>query len=235
MKKILLIMLFSLFVTALFACAEETPMPMGSSGSESVCSANTAAPEWVGNTFGYSWEEDTSLNLFVEWIKSGGTKEIRGVRYDQYSYNSIFLDWVKGRENIVLPIIKNDAYSFHGVSISHKYNAYSITFSSKEGTVPLDERTLNFVFWPLDEAELKEGLEAAVNDLNKKYPTDVEFKHGTEKGPGGEYLFQEDIPGARFIVSDVLVTVAIYTSGEEKRTWDPKWFEYFDFETVSLK
>ena len=74
MKRIISLILISLFMAALSGCTAitDSSMPEGESGTHS------AAPLWVGKIFSYSWETDATLSLLLAWIDSGGAMEFRG-------------------------------------------------------------------------------------------------------------------------------------------------------------
>ena len=159
MKKILLFTLIALLCASFFGCTGES-LPSSDSGSSNSGDNLGTAPEWVGKTFGYSWEKDTSLNLFVEWIKSGGTKEIRGVRYDQYSYNQPFLDWAKGHEDILLPVVKNDEFRFFSVKVQPDAITYKFNYSTHLPDTKSHEftQTFDISFTYLSEEQRQRGL-----------------------------------------------------------------------------
>ena len=226
MKRVFLFVLITILFASFFGCAGKEPLSPDSSTSGS-----TAAPPWVGYTFSYSSETDPTLNLFIDWIKSGGTKEVNGMRYDQYSYNRPFLDWVKGSNGLVLPIATNKAYRLHAVGIFYDTVSYRAVFFSDEVNTPSNEQTFNFIFTPLSETEIKQGLESLVRNFS-----DIEVKCGEGECPWGEYWVDVSGSGAYFLFSDYLVAVGVYTSQEERPSkWNFEYFDYFDFETVSLK
>ncbi|MCL2818017.1 MAG: hypothetical protein FWD39_06510, partial [Clostridiales bacterium] len=201
-----------------------------------------APPEWVGYTFGYASEKYPSLDLFIEWIKSGGTKVVNGLNYSEYSYNRPFLDWFKGREDLVLPTVKDNEFRFHGMNLIHDAVGFEVFYTTYRPGMekPETSKTFSFYFMYLSE------------DQRKKAPPDItdmnfvkeSLRKGEKECPWGEYWYvdySEDENGKRtsqtfafFLYGDCLVHI-LPKGPQIKDPWNPEYFNYFDFETVPLK
>ena len=202
-------------------------------------SRDPSAPPWVGNTFNYYGDTDSTLNLFVEWIKSGGTKVVNGLNYSEYSYNYPFLDWVKEQEEIVIPVIKNEAYRLHVVTLTDSradgyHDGYRMVFWAPEAEkVPENARSAVIFFNPLSEDEDKQSLEDIVKNFLKDIP-DLELKRGELDSPWGEYWISNSTR-IYFIKSNCLIHMGLYAGVDKNAPWVQEYFSYFDFETVPLK
>ncbi|MCL2817479.1 MAG: hypothetical protein FWD39_03710 [Clostridiales bacterium] len=233
MKKVLLIGMMLAFVISCLGCTVEYINPPDNNGG------NPSTPEWVGYTFHYYSDTDSTLNLFVEWIKSGGTIEVKGKNYSEYSYNRPFLDWVKGQEEIAIPVIRNEAYRLHAVTLTASgsdgyHDGYRMVFSAQEAEkVPENGRMAGIFFKPLSEAEKEQSLEDIVKNFLKDIP-DLELKRGELDSPWGEYWISNSTR-IYFIKSNCLIHMGLYAGVDKNAPWVQEYFSYFDFETVPLK
>lgn len=241
MKKILLIGMLLLLVISCLGCtanpSDNVKLP---DDDEDENENSQSIPEWAEYTFRYDSQTDPTLNLFIDWIRSGGTKEINMKNYSEYSYNRPFLDWVKEREDLVLPSVKDNDFRFYDVRIATDSIAYIFNFSDYKPNAQII-KTFDVRLFYLNEEQRQKGL---FNRLIESGYKEEKLHKGEGECPWGEYWYinyEEDDKGeiipltiAFFLYGDFQVMIIPYGT-IQKTPWNPEYFNYFDFETVPLK
>ncbi len=195
-------------------------------------------PEWNGKVFEYYNTTCDSLDLFVDWIKADGKLEIDGVRYDQWEYGDAFLETASKEKEILLPIAKNGS-EFFNARVRPNMSRYSVIYDNK-----------------LDSGEtVSLDITLMLGSENEEYGSAFEFAQDRQGTEGvrlyksnhrdyGWYCYsnytkdasgnRNNITSAYIEVNGAYVVIDVWGDVHEK-PWNPKYFDYFDFEKVTLK
>lgn len=172
----------------------------------------------------------TSIEDFVTWTK-------KGVNTYGHDCTENFFNWRKNQSSIIIPKIKTSNYQIQSISVHHESVRFNYNLKKE---VP---RKLHTMFtidcYFLDEKQSKMQL----SELEKIF----NFNNNIidiEKGNchWGQYHYVRDketgTPIITFISSSMLFSVSATTSvygDNDIKPWQDEYFDYFDFETVSLK
>lgn len=180
---------------------------------------------WAGETFGYTADICPSTELLIKWFKQGGTMTVGGREFNEYPWHVNFFDAIRDKRTLIMPKPVNNA-----------------VFSRAEN-VPKDSTTYLVAVEVGDMYEEDVLLDVWV-DL-KRYSED-EYEYGCRDliksevaCPWGTYYYkdaenEDDVPQAEFLYGGYSICVMAYHAGRGK-PWNHEYFNYFDFETVSIK
>ena len=218
-------------------CSEAKHEKNTSSEAETKTPVDTSdkPPAWSGKRFEYKRETCENLDLFVDWIKENGKTEINGKRYDTIEYNQKFLKSIANIDEIILPVISDNSFKFEQISVFE--SGYSVNYSTYSG-----ENSNSYKMFDIAIYQGKEAYNSVLEGISK-FPTASQYKKSNTLSKWGEYYYCDykangdeiqQIPSAFFLYKGTLVNIAVYGKDRNKQ-FDPKYFNYFDFETVSLK
>ncbi len=181
-------------------------------------------PEWSGKLFTYHDTTCDSLDLFVDWIKSGGTLEVDNKDYLSYGYMDKFIQWVKDEDEILLPKSAHEDFKFSYVKVSPKSASFTVGFFT-EG-----ENCKQFDV--IVTGGLRKNLETLIGRQKDNYIK------GMPHSRWGEYYYTDyykvGFSSVRFFYEEYAITLTVYGADKEK-PWNPEYLDYFDFEKVTLK
>ena len=204
---------------------------ISSSKSENLVSSynnNTApnrAPEWLGETFRYDAETCPSTDLLIEWIKSEGTMVVEGKRYSDYPWHTELFEAIKNKETLIIPKPRNGA----------KFR-YSSAFASWPGfNVQI---AVSGIYTKDVWLEVCVSMNSPIfkNNNIKKY----HYIKSDVTCPWGEYYYKNaedemEVPRAVFKYDEEYTIEVVAYGATRGGNWSHEFFDYFDFETVSLK
>ena len=73
-----------------------------------------------------------SLDLFIDWLESGGTLLVNEKNYSEYDNNNAILDWAASQGKILIPESTDGTMPFHSVKTFHYKNEYHIKLNNEE-------------------------------------------------------------------------------------------------------
>ena len=147
----------------------------------------------------------------------------------KYSDNTDFIMHLKSANDILLPKMRNEEYTLMRilVSLNESKNSYLFWFFN-------DKKKLDFAFEPIKKEFQDKKPMAIIEDYSLLFNEKLET---VEQGKAkyGEYVVLDSSQDSElmaqtiFIVDDYIITASC--NGE----WKNEYFDYFDFEKVTLK
>ena len=240
MKKVLVFILILTFL--LVGCKSDNIGSSSNINSENSQTANnnvssllsSSEPEYVDTDGGYCYNvwnhyETDTVEKFINWTK-------KGVNTNDDDCTENFLNWRKKQTSITVPKLINKNYTLQSISIEHFESLDSIIFryTLKDAD---SKKLLSDSFWiygyPLDETQKSKSL----YELEKEFGFNVLNIKKTDKCDWGEYHYiysnEGGSPTVNFLSQSILYSISI--PYESTDPWQDEYFDYFDFEAVSLK
>jgi len=164
----------------------------------------------------------SSVNGMIQWAYDSVIDENFHM---EWSLHQKFINYLRTYKKIVVPKIENENFSYYTGNIweetddDHK-GGYSIAYMSEKGT------RLHCMIEPLDAN--KTFVENIENRLRRF--TGCSIKEVKDTCKWGEYFLVTDpsATSAAFEIDGFVVSISV------NRNWKTEYFNYFDFETVSL-
>lgn len=165
-----------------------------------------------------------SLDLFIDWLESGGTLLVNEKNYSEYDNNNAILDWAASQGKILVPESTDGTMTFHSVQTFHYKNKYHIKLNNEEKNT-----WISVTFMPLTADQSDKDLWTLVQD--EVVTSDAaKFQNGNcEKW--GEYVYYKDGDGAFIIYEDYLLLIRIIGDGI---SWSPDNLNLVDFVFVPV-
>jgi len=188
--------------------------------------------------------EADSIDDFVEWVKSGGEKNVGYNSSLIYPGNRRFIESLEEIDTLAIPVLKNNNYYLYFVQITLN-SEYRASFRVRDvSCVPKNANTVIVFFSPLSKNEKdKDANEVIQNRLNAF--SLIEMEKGELDCPWGEYWIGRNSSALTvglstvvyFLTPDHFVGICFY-DGKGPSTyspWLPEFFDYFDFEALPLR
>lgn len=168
-----------------------------------------------------------SLDLFIDWLESGGTLLVNEKNYSEYDNNNAILDWAASQGKILIPESTDDTMTFHSVQTFHYKNKYHIKLNNEAKNT-----WIAVTFVPLTAEQSDKDLWTLVREqlTDEGVTSDTACKEGNcEKW--GEYVYYKDGDGAFIIYENHLLFVRIIGDGI---SWSPDNLNLVDFVFVPV-
>lgn len=239
MKKTLVFILVLIFL--LTGCNSGNNSSSSNINSQNVSTANnnissaitSSEPDEIDSCGGYCsnvWNhyEADSVAEFINWAK-------KGINDKEDDCTDNFLNWRKNQTSIVVPKLTNKNYKLQFVSIEHHNFLDSVMFRYTLNDAD-SKKSLSKIFliygYILDETQKSKSL----YELEKEFGFNVKNIKKSDKCDWGEYHYiysNEDRATVNFLSESMLYSIGV--PYEPTDPWKDEYFDYFDFETVSLK
>ena len=201
----------------------------------------TEGPEPVYFSFTAKTIED-----FVLWSKTKGTVKVGLNSAADNPLNQTYLKWIKTQNSLLVPKLKTPLKPVYWVKPHEKQNGYFTMLSLEPLLSQVNNKNNKmrvFVF----------GLDKNLQNKDIDYVTEnwvltevlthrSESVLHTSNCIFGKYYYfnskesNQPNSGAWFIKDQYLIYMSAYIGGEDvSDDWQDEYFDYFDFETVSLK
>ncbi len=173
-----------------------------------------------------------STDEFIQWAKIGGENTDWSFSKSKDNPCSLFfLDWLKNKSELTLPKLKNNDFYLSLIKIEHEYIRFNFFNNSKTSRD-------YFVIYAYPLASNQENL--SLEDLGKTFSTEI-YNPKLVESNWGKCLIGNisgmDCSSSIFVKSSVffVVNAKITKNNTIIKPWQEEYFDYFDFETVSLK
>lgn len=169
-------------------------------------------------------EENIMIDEFVDWCKSS----IKNFKIDdKYSDNTKFLSYIRSNPKLVIPHMTNKDFELQRATVVQDELGccYFVWYLAE------DHKRFRFAVYPISELLDYSGLK---NYYYNAESVEREEDNGICKY--GQYFVgvkkykSKDLYSVYFLVDGFLVQLHL-----DYMEWTPEYFDYFDFETVSLK
>ena len=168
-----------------------------------------------------------SLDLFIDWLESGGTLLVNEKNYSEYDNNNAILDWAASQGKILIPESTDGTMTFHSVQTFHYKNKYHIKLNNEAKNT-----WIAVTFVPLTAEQSDKDLWTLVREqlTDEGVTSDTACKEGNcEKW--GEYVYYKDGDGAFIIYENHLLFIRIIGDGI---SWSPDNLNLVDFVFVPV-
>ena len=179
-----------------------------------------------------------TVDDFILWSKKGGNVKAGLNSGTDNPGNQPYLKWVKNRSSIFLPKLKNNDFYLNHIYVEEKYISFGYPIKENIKKDLLHDR-FDVVCYFLDEKQSKMELAELEKTFNLNNDV-IDIEKGTCRW--GEYHYvrskETGTPIITFISSSMLYKVGARKSifgYKNNQPWQDEYFDYFDFETVSLK
>ena len=219
---------FAIFLTVLLLALSACSPVNGTQDTTFKDDLTRGVLDW-NKQFSYAKETTgASLDLFIDWLESGGTLLVNEKNYSEYDNNNAILDWAASQGKILVPESTDGTMTFHSVSTFHYKNKYHIKLNNEEKNtwiavtfMPLNAEQSDKDLWTLVQENLTD--EGVTSDAAK-------FQNGNcEKW--GEYVYYKGADGAYIIYEDYLLLIRIIGDGI---SWSPDNLNLVDFVFVPV-
>ena len=188
-----------------------------------------------------------SVEDFVKWTKVGGTVSIGQSGNPDNPLSQRYLKWSKTADSLVVPEIKNNNYHLNWIQVMEEENGYYMQiYANKEYVNTPIHNEFDISIYALTKEQEKHNI-----DQVTEWFSNIRFGRPIQNFPvnkgtckWGEYRFinangTSTASRAWFIYDSFLVVISARQGGYEYRNcqtgdWNEKYFDYFDFKTVSL-
>ncbi len=188
--------------------------------------------EYWHKQFDYNKNTSPSLDLFIDWLESGGTLIVKEKNYSEYDNNNAILDWAASQGKILIPESTDGTMTFHSVKTFHYKNKYHIQLNNEEKNTwiavtfkPLTAEQSDKDLWTLVQESLAD--EGVTSDTAKLQ------KGNCEKW--GEYVYCKYVDstydGAYIIYENHFLFIRIIDDGI---SWSPDNLNLVDFVFVPV-
>lgn len=173
-----------------------------------------------------------TMNEFVKWAKKGGEENPAWNESKDNSCSAFFLDWRKNKSEMVIPKLKNNEYYLRVASADDDHLEFRF-FLKNEPSNTSKPDVINIFGFPLTEEQKSLSLKELTEMFNPM--EDIYY---------GDSVWGEYIAGTEYSIAITLGFVkssmffVVKPAGMIENTinpWQEEYFDYFDFETVSLK
>ena len=174
-----------------------------------------------------------STDEFIQWAKIGGENTDWSFSKSKDNPCSLFfLDWRKNKSEMVIPKLKNNEYYLRVASADDDHLEFRF-FLKNEPSNTSKPDVINIFGFPLTEEQKSLSLKELTEMFNPM--EDIYY---------GDSVWGEYIPGTEYSIAITLGFVkssmffVVKPAGMIENTinpWQEEYFDYFDFETVSLK
>lgn len=172
-----------------------------------------------------------SLDLFIDWLESGGTLLVNEKNYSEYDNNNAILDWAASQGKILIPKSTDGTMTFHSLQTFHYKNEYHIKLNNEEKNT-----WIAVTFIPLTAEQSDKDLWTLVREqlTDEGVTIDTACQEGDcEKW--GEYVYYKDgdgtYDGAFIIYENYLLFIRIIGDGI---SWSPDNLNLVDFVFVPV-
>ncbi len=187
--------------------------------------------DYWNKQFDYNKNTSPSLDLFIDWLESGGTLIVKEKNYSEYDNNNAILDWAASQGKILIPESTDGTMTFHSVKTFHYKNKYHIQLNNEEKNT-----WIAVTFMPLTADQSDKDLWTLVREqlTDEGVTIDTACQEGDcEKW--GEYVYYKDgdgtYDGAFIIYENYLLFIRII--GDEI-SWSPDNLNLVDFVFVPV-
>ncbi len=188
--------------------------------------------EYWHKQFDYNKNTSPSLDLFIDWLESGGTLIVKEKNYSEYDNNNAILDWAASQGKILIPESTDGTMTFHSVKTFHYKNKYHIQLNNEEKNtwiavtfMPLTAEQSDKDLWTLVQESLAD--EGVTSDTAKLQ------KGNCEKW--GEYVYCKYVDstydGAYIIYENHFLFIRII---DDSISWSPDNLNLVDFVFVPV-
>lgn len=183
-------------------------------------------PAWQ-KRFSYGKKTSPSLDLFIDWLESGGTLLVNETNYSEYDDNNAILAWAASQGKILITKSTDGTMTFHSVQTFNYKNEYHIKLNNEEKNT-----WIAVTFMPLTAEQSDKDLWTLVQEqlTDEGITSDTARQEGNcEKW--GEYVYFKDGDGAYIIYENYLLFIRIF--GDEI-SWSPDNLNLVDFVFVPV-
>lgn len=185
-----------------------------------------------------------SVDDFILWSKNGGNRgnvKVGSNGEPDNPLNQPFLTWCKNADSLILPKFKTNVFSLNyitALTAIKKSMGWRICFLNDKF---LTEHPVWFMFFifPLENAKQNEIFKKDTENTIRSYRTYIKTSAPSNKGTCkfGDYTYVNDKSESYAWLEYKNHLILIKTKGvnEAYTPWKNEYFDYFDFETVSLK
>ena len=177
--------------------------------------------------FYYNKKTSPSLELFIDWLESGGALLVNEKNYSEYDNNNAILDWAASQDKILIPESTDGTMTFHSLQTFHYKNKYHIKLNNEEKNT-----WIAVTFVPLTAEQSDKDLWTLVREqlTDEGVTSDTACQEGNcEKW--GEYVYYKDGDGAFIIYENYLLFIRIIGDGI---SWYPDNLNLVDFVFVPV-
>lgn len=173
-----------------------------------------------------------SLDLFIDWLESGGTLLVNETNYSEYDNNNAILDWAASQGKILVPESTDGTMTFHSVLTYSYKNRYHIKLNNEEKNTWI---CVSFMPLTADQSD-KDLWTLAQEDLADQVASDTaEFQYGNcEKW--GEYVHYKAVgttyDGTFIIYENYFLFIRIILG--DGISWSPDILNLVDFVFVPV-
>ncbi len=208
--------------------------------SQSSIPTVTEGPEPVYFSFTAETIED-----FVLWSKTKGTVKVGLNSAADNPLNRTYLNWVKTKSSLLIPVLKTPLKPVYWVKPHEKQSGYFTMLSLEPLLSQINNKNNKmrvFVFG-LNKNLQNKGIDYITKNwfLTEALTHRNESVIHTSDCIFGKYYYfnskesNQPNSGAWFIKDQYLIYMSAYIGGEDVSVdWQDEYFDYFDFETVSL-
>ena len=168
----------------------------------------------------------TSIEEFVTWAK-------KGVNTYGHDCTENFFNWRKNQSSIIIPKNNNTKYELQVITVRHESVKFS--YIIKDTKTNHSHKRFNIVCYFLDETQSK----LPIFELEKHFNIGDNIEIESDVCRWGEYRYvrskNNGAPMIRFISSSMLYSIVATNYEDNNPPWKDEYFDYFDFETISLK
>ena len=184
-----------------------------------------------------------SLEDFVLWSKTKGTVKVGLNSAADNPLNQTYLNWVKTQNSLLIPVLKAPLKTIGHIEPLIKRNGYCVNISMKETPKGLHDIMWLYIYSLSDDFQ-NHNLDYITDNwlIPEVYPQKKSATINKGNCVFGEYRYINSVESnqtstsAWFVKNQYLIYISVIKYMEDfAADWQEEYFDYFDFETVSLK
>ena len=175
-----------------------------------------------------------SVADFRDWLIEGRTSVLNGESLDLYESSKGIFIWSSQCDKVLVPKTVSEFKIYNIFTSSNEQTWYKVFISKTKNAYKENEihKEMVLSFYPIAEAEdLEKSLLVLINDCVYK---NINVSKSTVLCKWGEYYVDKTSPTAYFRYDDYVIECDLPYL-EDGAQFDPAYFNYFDFEYVSLE
>ncbi|MGM9642325.1 MAG: hypothetical protein ACI3XI_03850 [Eubacteriales bacterium] len=182
--------------------------------------------EYWNKQFRYTKNTSPSIDLFIDWLESGGTLLVNEKNYSEHDNNNAILDWAASQGKILIPKSTDSTMTFDFLITYHYKNEYCIRLGNEEKNT-----WITVSFFPLTAEQSDADLWTLVQELitEGRITNEITCQKGNcEKW--GEYVYYKYVDntydGTFIIYENYLLFIRITN---DAISWSPDNLNLVDF------
>ena len=179
-----------------------------------------------------------TLDDFILWSKKGGNANVGLNVEPDNPLNKPFLNWCKNSDKLILPDFKTDVFSLKYIrclTAIKESMGWRICFINNKFLTEYPVWFMFFIF-PLENAEQNKIYKKDRENTIRSYiKTSAPSNKGTCKFGSYTYIDDTSESYAWLEYKNHLILIKIQGVDSAYTPWKDEYFDYFDFETISLK